>query len=132
MQKKPSIDSTLSRYATSAKAKELLKEFLREKTISEKATALGGICDLVGYSAGSKEIDKILDGTHKLSNNLPLQTLERFWTKHVRAFGNQTLRIHKTGKSLTMVDIDIILSEIHRKIYFIHAKIITGEFNEQK
>ena len=118
-------NNELLKYASSLKAKKLLEEFLKEKSITEKATALGGVCELLEYEPGAQEIKRLLDGKHELNKGLPLQTIERFWSKHIKEFGNQRIRISKSGKSLTMIDIDVILSQIQQKLYYIHAKVVT-------
>ena len=110
------------------KAKELLTEFLREKTTTEKATALAGVCSVVGYTKGKTEIIQILNGDHKLSRGIPLLTLERFLTKYRSSFGNQTLNVRKTHKTHSVITIDKIISNIQVKLYEIHARILSGEY----
>lgn len=123
-----SQSSTLKRFATSEKAKNLLNEFIKTNNLTEKAQALGGVCELVGYEKGRLNIEKLLLGTHKLSKGVPLLTLERFWKKHVSDFSIRKLTIRKTAKQLSMVSIDKMLSMIGMELYNVHSKVISGEF----
>ena len=50
---------TLSKFATALKSKDLLNEFIKENSITEKATALIGVCDMVGFKSGKNELIKM-------------------------------------------------------------------------
>ena len=116
--------SSLKKYANTTKAKKLLEEFFREASLTEKATALLGVCQVLGKRKSINEITRILRGEHELCHGLPLQTMERFISKYKGDFGNRKINIHKSSKKLSVVSIDKIMSLIHAKLYEIHAKII--------
>lgn len=119
-------ESVLQKFATSQKANDLLKIFLADKDITSKASALCGVCQMVGYKKGTREIMKMLEGKHTLTN-VPLQTIERFWSKNVKFFSNKKLKI--TGKNhLSMVTCDVILSKVEARLFYIHSKIVLGDF----
>ena len=119
---------SLKKFATAQKAKELLKEFIKEQGTTGKATALCGVCDMVGFSQGKTEILKFLEGTHRINQGVPLQTLERFWRKNVSDFSKHKLTILNKHTSLSMVAVDKILSKINVRLYYLHAKVVSGEF----
>jgi len=124
---KPLIqDSVLQKFATTQKVKDLLKLFLTDKNITGRATAMCGICQILGYEEGTKEILQLLDGSHEIIG-VPLQTLERFWHKHVKEFSNKTLKVYGK-KSISMVDADRILAKVDVKLYYINSKIALGEY----
>ncbi len=122
------VESVLQKFATSQKAKDLLKIFLADKDITSKASALCGVCQMVGYKKGTVEIMKLLEGKHPLNYKVPLQTIERFWLKNTKFFSNKKLKI--TGaRHLSMVNCDIILSKVEARLFYIHSKIVLGDFN---
>ena len=122
-------DSVLQRFASSQKANALLSLFLTDKNITGRATAMCGICQILGYKEGTKEIMQFLEGTHEILP-VPLQTLERFWHKHVQSFSNKNLKIY--GKNpISMVEADKILAKVDVRLYFINSQIALGEYNNE-
>ena len=119
-------NSVLQRFATSQKAKDLLNLFLTDKNITGRATALCGVCQMVGYKKATQEILQMLEGTHPLLS-VPLQTLGRFWSKNLKDFSNKKLIIYGSP-SISMVEADRILSKIDSRLYYIHSKVVLGDY----
>ena len=122
-------DSVLQRFASSQKANALLSLFLTDKNITGRATAMCGICQILGHKGGTTEIMQLLEGTHEILP-VPLQTLERFWHKNIQDFSNTKLKI--TGiKNISMVEADKILAKVDVKLYYINSQIALGDFSNE-
>jgi len=119
-------DSVLQKFATTQKVKDLLKLFLTDKNITGRATAMCGICQILGYTEGTQEIMQLLEGTHEILV-VPLQTLERFWHKNVKTFSNTKLNVYGHNP-ISMVEADRILAKVDVKLYYINSKIALGDY----